>query len=124
MARKFNTHDRVSYVGSKTGRVIEAVVDGYATNGMVSLLVGEEERMVSLPESRLTLVAKAQPKPVEKKAAKQVYRWICLGCGRKYNGPHCPTCDSDERILNTDEKDLDLSCLAGGGSAEPYSPGE
>lgn len=123
MARQFKKDDIVSFIGKKSGKVIVCEVDGYTTNGMVSLITKESGKTVSLREKDLTLVEAAQPRNVSPAQKKSVFRWKCLECGRNHNTHECPTCGSDERIHNADN-DTDASILAEGGRSEKYYPGE
>lgn len=122
MARQFKKDDIVSFVGKKSGKAIVCEVDGYATNGMVSLVTKEGGKMVSLWEKDLTLVESAPEKSTTKNF-KKGKRWVCLECGTKHSSHSCPTCGSDEYIHNTDS-DTDASVLAEGGRSEKYAPGE
>ncbi len=122
MARQFKKEDIVSFIG-KSGKTVLCEVEGYATNGMVSLITREGGKMVSLWERDLTLVESAQSKPVTPAQQKRVFRWKCLECGRKHNAYECPSCGSDEKIHNTDS-DTDTSTFYQDGRAEKYAPGE
>lgn len=118
----FHKGDTVRYFSKSAQREVLATITGVATNGIVWLTwndypSGDEKKV--LPE-KLTLISTA-PQPEKKPIAS--FRYVCLECGKKYNGRSCPLCGSDERILNTDS-DLDMSILLGGSSAEPYAPGE
>jgi len=120
MARQFKKDDIVSF--NKDGKVILCEVDGYATNGMVSLITKEGGKMVSLWERDLVLV-EAAPEKSTTKNFKKGYQWVCLECGAKHSSHVCPVCGSDEYVHNTGA-DTDASILAGGGRSEKYAPGE
>jgi rubrerythrin len=120
MARQFKKDDIVSF--SKDGKVILCEVDGYATNGMVSLVTKDKGKMISLWEKDLTLVESAPEKSTAKNF-KKGFRWVCLECGKKHSSHACPVCGSDEYAHNTDT-DTDASILAEAGRSERYYPGE
>jgi RNA polymerase subunit RPABC4/transcription elongation factor Spt4 len=120
MTRQFKRDDTVSFV--KDGTAVLCEVDGYATNGMVSLITKEKGKMVSLWEKDLTLVESAPEKSATKNF-KKGKRWTCLDCGAKHSAHQCPVCGSDEYAHNTDG-DTDASILAEPGRSEKYYPGE
>ncbi len=127
---KFKQGDEVSFVSKKSGNAVICIVDFVSpSTGEVQLYkkdnpTSDPTKMVFKNPSELTLIQASAEVVVQPKQVKpKTFKWMCLECGTKHNSYKCPTCDSDEKIHNTDA-DTDPSILLGGSYSESYYPGE